>query len=247
MPPPVRRAPEHPDVKADEEQGRAKPEEERRPGAAAFLDRLGADLDPVIDQECFQTRAHEGGERGREGGHRLGRSGGVAPPLLAVGLAFGRGTRFACRRVGDRCLEAARDGVAPAVNCLDVALPDLLLEQGIGHGDRSFRRPASAASPGRSSRPTRATNHSQVLRGGIFAAPVPFAAPGPVGAGGTRPAGAESLLRPICGPDKLIVTPLLTTVRAMSGHYPPASKQLDRCDLRLGEPPGVGLILQSQS
>ena len=32
----LRRAPEHPDVKTDEEQGRAKPEKERRPRAAAF-------------------------------------------------------------------------------------------------------------------------------------------------------------------------------------------------------------------
>jgi hypothetical protein len=133
-------APEHPDVKADDEQGRAKPEEERRPRAAAFLDRLGADLDPMIDQESFQTGAHEGGEMVVKELTALGGPGGVAPPLLVGrGLAFGRGTLFAGRRVGDRCLEAARDGVAPTVNCLDVALPDFLLEQGIGHGDRTFR------------------------------------------------------------------------------------------------------------
>ena len=61
--------PKHPDVKEDEEQGRAKPEQERHPGVAPFLDRFGADL-------------------------------------------------------------------APAEDRLDVALPDLLLKQGIGHGDR---------------------------------------------------------------------------------------------------------------
>ena len=68
----LRRAPEHPDVKADEEQGRAEPEQQRRPGAAAFLDRFGADLDPVVDQKRFQAGVHEGGQRGREGAHRFG-------------------------------------------------------------------------------------------------------------------------------------------------------------------------------
>ena len=70
----------------------------------------------------------------------LGGLAGAAPrSLVDWGSAFGRRTLVARRRVGDRRLEAARDGVAPAVDRLDVALPDLLLEQGIGHGDRCFR------------------------------------------------------------------------------------------------------------
>ena len=44
----------------------------------------------------------------------------------------------ACR-VGDRRLEAACDGLALAVDRLDVAVGDLLLEEGIGHCDRLFR------------------------------------------------------------------------------------------------------------
>src|SRR6185503_4471793 len=71
----LRRPPEHPDVKADDEQGRPEPEEERRPGTAAFRDRLGADLDPVIDEECLQTGVYERGERGGEGARRLGQIG----------------------------------------------------------------------------------------------------------------------------------------------------------------------------
>ena len=51
----LRRAPKHPDIKADEEQRRAKAEKKRRQGTTAFLDRFGADLDPVIDQKGFQT------------------------------------------------------------------------------------------------------------------------------------------------------------------------------------------------
>src|SRR6185369_2833904 len=42
---------EHPNVKADEQQGRTKPEKERREWAATFFDRLSADLDSMIDQE----------------------------------------------------------------------------------------------------------------------------------------------------------------------------------------------------
>ena len=41
-------------------------------GLSLFLNRLGADLDPVIDQKCFQTRVDEGGQRGREGTHLFG-------------------------------------------------------------------------------------------------------------------------------------------------------------------------------
>ena len=114
-------------------------EQERRPGAAAFLDRFGADLDPVIDQKGFQTGVDEGGQRGREGPHRFGRAAGRRTALARrLGLAAGRRTLLARRRVGDRRREAARDGLAPAVDRLDVALPDLLLKQGIGHGDRRF-------------------------------------------------------------------------------------------------------------
>ena len=133
----LRRPPKHPDVKADDEQGRAKPEQERRPGVAAFLDRFGADLDPVIDQKGFQTGVHEGGQRGREGAHRFGARARRRAARSAGSPLAPRS--FRRRRVGDRRLEAARDGLAPAVDRLDVALSDLLLEQGIGHGDRRFR------------------------------------------------------------------------------------------------------------
>ena len=57
------------DVKTNEQQGRAKAEKKCRPGAFTFLNRLGADLDPMIDQKGFQTRVYEGGQRGREGTH----------------------------------------------------------------------------------------------------------------------------------------------------------------------------------
>src|SRR5712691_842167 len=50
------------------------------------------------------------------------------------------------------------------------------------------------------------TNQSQVRRGGIVAGPGPGAASGPLGAGGTRPAGAESLLRRVCGLVVFMVT-----------------------------------------
>ena len=43
------RAPEHPDVKSNEEQGRAKSKEQGRDEAAAFLDGLGADLNAIFD------------------------------------------------------------------------------------------------------------------------------------------------------------------------------------------------------
>ena len=41
--------------------------------------------------------------------------------------------RLPFRRVGDRLLEAALDGVPLAVDRLDVARPDLFLEEGVGH------------------------------------------------------------------------------------------------------------------
>ena len=91
------------------------------------------------------TGVDEGGQRGREGPHRLWGAGSRAAPLglpfarCSPSLAVGRRSFLARRRVGDRRLEAARDGLAPAVDRLDVALPDLLLKQGIGHGDRRFR------------------------------------------------------------------------------------------------------------
>src|SRR5512132_232238 len=49
------------------------------------------------------------------------------------------------------------------------------------------------------------TNQSQVLRGGIFAGPVPFGPPGLASAGGTCPAGAESLVRPFGCPVRFML------------------------------------------
>jgi len=115
--------PKHPDVKEDEEQGRAKPEQERHPGVAPFLDRFGADLDLVLDQKGFQAGIDKGGQCGREGRRRLGLSARRRPLLT-------------CRGIGDRRRKTAPEGLAPAEDRLDVALPDLLLKQGIGHGDR---------------------------------------------------------------------------------------------------------------
>ena len=118
--------------------GRAKAKKERRQEAAAFLDRFGADLDLVIDQKCFQTGVYEGGQRRREGTHRFGQAAGAPPRSLAVwGSPLGAAP-FARWRVGDRRREAARDGLTLAVDRLDVALCDLLLEEGIGHCDRRF-------------------------------------------------------------------------------------------------------------
>src|SRR4030095_8682187 len=44
----LRGAPEHPDVKADEEKGRAEAEEKRHHGIVILLNRLCADLDAMI-------------------------------------------------------------------------------------------------------------------------------------------------------------------------------------------------------
>ena len=47
-------APIEPDVAPDQEQRRTEGEEERLPKATAFLYRLGADLDAVVDQEFLE-------------------------------------------------------------------------------------------------------------------------------------------------------------------------------------------------
>ena len=47
----LRRAPEQPDIKADEQQARTETEKERRPETAAYLDRFGAYFDRVIYQK----------------------------------------------------------------------------------------------------------------------------------------------------------------------------------------------------
>src|SRR5215211_4068322 len=122
------RAPIEPDVAPDQEQRRPEGEEQRLPEATALLYGLGSDLDPVGDQELLQAgiRYHEGREHGGEGlgGARRRRAG------LRVLLTF--------RRVGDRLLEAALDGVPPAKDRVDVPRPDLFFEEGVGHLDRRF-------------------------------------------------------------------------------------------------------------
>src|SRR5712691_1828906 len=72
------------------------------------------------------------------------------------------------------------------------------------------------------------TNQSQVRRGGIVAGPGPGAAPGPLGAGGTRPAGAESLLRRVCGLVVFMVTSSGAPSPHIAGGDPPhSSARLD--------------------
>src|SRR4030095_12499374 len=61
----LRRAPEHPDVGADEQQRQAESEGQRGQDVA-FLDRLGADLDAVVDEEFLELRIREGRQRRRE-------------------------------------------------------------------------------------------------------------------------------------------------------------------------------------
>src|SRR5918995_2995877 len=116
-------APIEPDVAPDQQQRRTEGEEQRLPKATAFLYRLGADLDPVFDQELLQAGVNEGREHGGEGlgGARRLRAG------LRASLPFGR--------VGDRLLKLAFDGIPLAVDSFDVARPDLLLEEGIGNLD----------------------------------------------------------------------------------------------------------------
>src|SRR5262249_51899265 len=142
------RAPKHPDVKSYEEQGRTKSEQEVRYGIASFFDRFRADFDSVVDQKCFQARAYERGQGSREVTNRFGRVSKTRGPLArrfglvagrrtlfvcAFGLAAGNGTLFVRRRIGDRRLEAACDGLALAMNRFDVALADLLLEKCVGY------------------------------------------------------------------------------------------------------------------
>ena len=60
-------APIEPDVAPDQEQRRTEGEEQRLPKATAFLYRLGADLDAVVDQELLEPWINEGREHGGEG------------------------------------------------------------------------------------------------------------------------------------------------------------------------------------
>src|SRR5215208_4494773 len=120
-------APIEPDVAADQEQRRTEGEEERLPPATAFLYRLGADLDAVVDQQLLEAGVHEGGKHGGEG------LGGARRPRvrLRASLSF--------RWVGDRLLEAALDSVPLAVDRLDVAAPHLLFEERVWDLDCRFR------------------------------------------------------------------------------------------------------------
>jgi hypothetical protein len=137
---PLLRPPEHPDVKPDEQQGRAEAQQKRRPGVTALLDRLGHDLDAVRDQVPFQARVDERGQRGREGGdHFPGGRSARALGARALRLVRGRCILVGRGRIHDRRLEAAGYRVTLAVDHVDVALADLFLEQGIRHGDRAFR------------------------------------------------------------------------------------------------------------
>src|SRR5918992_4438328 len=60
-------APIEPDVAPDQQQRRTEGEEQRLPKATAFLYRLGADLDAVIDQEFLEPGVNEGRKHGGEG------------------------------------------------------------------------------------------------------------------------------------------------------------------------------------
>src|SRR5207237_4685437 len=94
---------------------------------AILLDQPGADLDMIVDEELLQAGIHEGGQGAGEGLRALRRSegrGDVRRGLLA---------RW---RVRHRRLEASGEGVAAAVDRLDVPLLHLFLEERVRHRDR---------------------------------------------------------------------------------------------------------------
>src|SRR5690606_21521908 len=113
-------AAEEPDVQAEEEEGGEEAEEEAKPGVAP-IDRLGTDLDALLDQQLLQTGVQEGGERRGEMRH---------------GTARRRRRRVPRGRVQDRLAEAARQTLAAVVDLLDVAPDDLFLEQRVRNLDR---------------------------------------------------------------------------------------------------------------
>ena len=123
----LRRPAEHPHVEADEEQRGPESVDQRRDGAALFLDGSGADLDVVIDEELLETRIDESGKRGCEPFRRPGR--------FARGCQVGRDL-LARSGIRDVVPEPSRERVAAAVDGGDVLLLHFLLEERVGHGDR---------------------------------------------------------------------------------------------------------------
>src|SRR5690606_24085056 len=101
------------------------------------LNRLGADLDAVVDQQRLEPGIDECRQRRRE--RRAGAGLGPATGRLGIlrllrvadsvgGIALGRR-----RRIRDRLLEAAFDTLALTEDRLDVPGLDLLLEHRVRH------------------------------------------------------------------------------------------------------------------
>ena len=63
----LRRAPEHPDVERRSAAARARSRTAASTSGLPLLDRLGADLDAVVDQECLEAGVDERRQLGREG------------------------------------------------------------------------------------------------------------------------------------------------------------------------------------
>lgn len=123
-------APEQPDVKPDDQDRRPEPEQQRQPGVAAGLDRLGADLHLVGDQQRLEPGIHEHRDRGRKGGDAAWLAAGGPRDPGVVGCSLGR------RRIGHRLPEAALEVLALAVDRLDIPRGGLGLEDRIGYRDR---------------------------------------------------------------------------------------------------------------
>src|SRR5690606_12278647 len=102
--------------------------QQRPNGIHAGVDRLGADLDAVFDQEGFQARIDKRRQRGGKVGH-------LTRFDLGAAAFFGVAFLMAGRRVDDRLLDLARNGIAAAIDLLDVAVFDLLFKKGVGYRD----------------------------------------------------------------------------------------------------------------
>lgn len=122
--------PEQPDVKPDDQDRRTEPEQQRQPGAAAGLDRLGADLHLVGDQQGLEPGIHEHRDRGRKPGDAAWLVAGGSHDPGVVRCSLGG------RRIGHCLPEAALEVLALAVDRLDIPRGGLGLEDRIGYRDR---------------------------------------------------------------------------------------------------------------
>src|SRR5690606_8594283 len=109
--------PDQPDVEGDEQNRGTEAEEERRPAAAADLDRLCADLHLMLDQKRLEPGVHEGGNDGPE---RDARARLVLLEKAAARPGFRRCLGGSWRRISYRRPEPSFDLLALAVDCLDV-------------------------------------------------------------------------------------------------------------------------------